>query len=407
MISKLKRKFIIINMSLVSLVLIIVFIAIAFTSYDRVKSESIFVMERVLSREMTAQPPVLEMGGKRPEKHGPLIPVFSVLLDQKNSIVRINKENVNVSESFVTKMTKTVLLSGQDAGVFWQDQLRYMVRITPEGTKIAFADTSREFETLMNMFFVFILVGVGAIAAFYVISVYLSHWVIKPVEQAWEQQKRFVADASHELRTPLSVILANTGILLSHTEDPISKQLKWIEHTQTEGLRMKKLVDDLLFLAKADSEHQPTMTSTVNFTDALWSCLLPFESVAYENGVTIDTKIQPDLMRLGHEGQLKQLAVILIDNACKYTGAGGHVTVKLFQNKEDIIFTVNNTGSLIPKEDLTHIFDRFYRVDSARTREQGGHGLGLSIAFSIVEAHSGTISARSSKEEGTTFEVRL
>jgi signal transduction histidine kinase len=235
----------------------------------------------------------------------------------------------------------------------------------------------------------------------------LARWTLKPVALSWEQQKQFVADASHELKTPLTVILANTGILLSHKQDTIEAQSKWIEYTQTEANRMKKLIDDLLFLAKADAAHKSLIQSTVNLSDVLWHCILPFESVAYENGVRIDTNIEPDLCFMGNEGQLQQLVVILIDNACKYAGRSGLVTVNLVRKYDELILKINNTGAIIPTDHLNHIFDRFYRVDTARTRERGGYGLGLAIAHTIVDTHKGNIRVTSNEIDGTTFEVRF
>lgn len=408
MIPQLRRKFILINMSLVSLVLIIVFIAIGFSSYERTKSESMMAMDKLLDRKSSDEPWFMEIGGdKKPDGHGPLIPAFSVILDDKMKVKEISRENVSVDDAIVRNLVTLVQSTGTQSGTLWQDKLRYLVRNTPEGTKVAFADMNREVEVLTDLLWDLLLVGTGALGAFGAISIYLSHWALKPVEHAWDQQKRFVADASHELRTPLTVILANTGILLSHREDRISDQVKWIEHTEAEALRMKKLVEDLLFLAKSDADHKPILKEPVNLSDALWNAVLPFESIAYENGVTIDAEIQPGVTVQGDEGQLKQLAVILVDNACKYAGSGGRVSVKLTQQKGCAHLVVNNTGSLIPPEDLPHLFDRFYRVDSARTREQGGYGLGLAIARSIVESHGGTLSAHSTEMEGTTFRVRL
>lgn len=411
MIPKLKRKFILINMCLVSVVLLIVFIAIGLFTYQRVKSDTVMAMEKATSREMGMVPPPREIGkdiGKNDgDRHGPLLPIFSVLVDDDGFIISISKENVSVTESVVSEITESVQESGQKAGILFKYELRYMIKETPEGTKIAYADMTREIETMKNLLTSMLMVGVGALGAFFIVSLYLSKWALKPVETAWEQQKRFIADASHELKTPLTVILANTGILLAHKDEKIADQQKWVEYTQVEANRMKQLVEDLLFLAKYDADHKPTLSFDVNLSDALWSCLLPFESVAFENGVSMDSDIQPDIMLKGNEGQLKQLALILIDNACKYAGHGGSIAISLKKQGEVISLVVHNTGSVIPKEHLEHIFDRFYRVDSARAREKGGYGLGLAIASTIVEAHGGKISVESDEAVGTSFKVKF
>ncbi len=405
MIPKLKRKFVLINMSLVSVVLIIVFVCIGLFSYEEVKQESMFAMEKAIGRQMNMEPPKMEIGRKVDSRRDPFIPVFSVLVDENGVVISISKENVSVTDEFVKEVTIAALDSGQEVGVFWDSQLRYLVRVTPEGTKIAFADMNRELERMTNLFSTMSLVGLGALGAFFLVSLYLAKWALKPVDEAWEKQKRFVADASHELKTPLTVILANTGILLSHKEETIKAQSKWVEYTQAEANRMKKLVDDLLFLAKYDSEHKPSLQSEINISDVLWSTILPFESVAFESGVEIETDIASDLNLAGNEGQLRQLGVILIDNACKYAGKGGRIKVSLKKQPEGILLKINNTGVPISEEHLAHIFDRFYRAESARTRETGGYGLGLAIASTIVETHNGKISVSSNEKDGTTFQV--
>lgn len=405
MIQKLKRKFILINMSLVSVVLLIVFVTIGLFSYQQAKYESLQAIEKALERPSGALPPKMEINKRMPEKREPFLPVFSVLVDENNEIVFVAKENVDIDDNDVKEVTQSVLENKKNEGMFWSYQLRYMVRETPEGTKIAFVDMNREINRMIYLLTTMILVGFGALAAFFAVSVYLANWALKPVGIAWEQQKRFVADASHELKTPLTVILANTGILLSHKQDRIADQEKWLEYTQAEAIRMKTLIDDLLFLAKYDADHKPELQSEVNFSDVLWSSILPFESVAFEAGVTIDSQIEPDLKREGNEGQLKQLVMILMDNACKYAGKGGHITVRLSRQSDGILLRISNTGPAIEKDHLEHLFDRFYRVESARTREAGGYGLGLAIARTIAETHNGRISVESSEGEGTTFQV--
>lgn len=405
MISKLKRQFVLINMGFVSIVLVAVLVIIGLISYQRVKEDSLMSMEKALSREIGTAFPAFEIGGKRPEKRAPLVPVFTVLLDENRHISAISKENVSITESLVSEITDQALEAGKQNGVLLEYELRFMLRNTPDGLKIAFADMDREIQTMTNLLFSLLLVGIGALGAFFVVSIYLSKWALKPVEAAWEKQKRFVADASHELKTPLTVILANSGILLSHKEDTIANQAKWVEYTQVEAERMKKLVDELLFLAKYDSDHRPELKAHVNISDALWSCLLPFESVAYEKGIEMAMDIEPDLTLPASESQLKQLAVIMIDNACKYAGENGRISVRLNRLGDQINLSVTNTGAVISEDQMAHIFDRFYRIDSSRARDQGGYGLGLAIASTIVENHGGKIGVKSSLEQGTTFTV--
>lgn len=405
MIMKLRRKFILINMTLVSLVLVIVFSSICFFSYQRMKAESYEVMFRAIDSKDVMVPTRLEIGDKPPHKPGLILPVFSVMLDENGKILTTSKANVDVSDEVVTEVTKRVLDSGKQDGILFDMQLRFLKKDTPDGLRIAFVDMGRELDMLMNQLLTLLLVGLGGLTAFFLISLFLSAWALRPVEKAWQQQRQFVADASHELKTPLTVILTNMGILLSKRQDTIEQQVKWVEYTQAEANRMKKLVDDLLFLAKSDDAQQPVLQTKINFSDVVWSCLLTLEPIAYEQGIKIISEIASDISLNGDEGQLKQLIVILLDNACKYAGNKGAITLTLERVKEHICLSVNNTGAPIPIEHLEHIFKRFYRADSSRYHDKGGYGLGLSIAKTIVENHRGKIIVESNEEAGTTFTI--
>jgi signal transduction histidine kinase len=169
---------------------------------------------------------------------------------------------------------------------------------------------------------------------------------------------------------------------------------------------MTTLVNNLLFLAKTDDAKNNEIYSNVNFSDTLWSSMLPLESLIYEQEKILESNIEPDIFVRGDESKLKQLIVILIDNACKYSEKKGKIIVELSKKQDKVKLTVkNNTGEIIPKDQIDNIFVRFYRVDKSRAREKGGYGLGLAIAESIVKSHNGKISVESIEETGTTFTV--
>lgn len=274
---------------------------------------------------------------------------------------------------------------------------------------IAFVDRTQEYTSMKSFLFSSLLVGSCALVALFVISFFLSAWVVRPVEKAWAQQKQFVADASHELKTPLTVILANTGILLSHPQDSIEQQKRWIQNTQEEAVNMKKLVDDMLFLAKSDAAVS-LVYSEVNFSDVVWSSVLPFESVAFEQGLSLDSDIAENINFLGDEGKLRELVRILLDNACKYCAPKGKIFVRLEREgeKERFLLSVKNTVSeKMSEQELERMFERFYRADKARNREKGGYGLGLAIAKSIVDQHHGKISASYPSEDEIAVNVQF
>ena len=417
MIRKLRRKFVLTNMLLVALVLSVVFAALVASSYQRLADQSRTAMRAALLWTDEG-PDRFEFGASgildTPEGEGwkdasriSMVPVFTVTLDGAGERVEVmGGGNVSVSDEMVEQ---AVAQARGEEGVISSLDLRYLRETGPGGeTRIAFADRGWERSTLWAMVGSFLLVGGLALGAFFLISLLLSSLALRPAERAWEQQRRFVADASHELKTPLTVILTNTGILLAHPEDTVRDQRKWVEYIQDEAQRMRELVEDLLFLARHDSNRAPAPEQSVDLSELLWSVLLPFESVAFEQGVELESGIQGGVTVRGQTEELRRLAAILLDNAVKYAGVHGKVHVALARGERSgTCLTVRNSGPTIPPEHLEHLFERFYRADNSRARSSGGYGLGLAIAKSIVERHRGTITVQSGEAEGTIFTVRL
>lgn len=235
----------------------------------------------------------------------------------------------------------------------------------------------------------------------------MSGIAVRPVKTAWENQRRFVADASHELKTPITVILANMNILSADKNETVGSQMKWIKNTCEEAERMKTLVDDMLFLAKGDAQTNNTQYMPTDLGELLTGCVLQFEPVAFEKSVTINEVSADGVGVIGDAKQLGQLFGILLDNACKYADENTVISVSLEKNGQWAEVRVKNKGAVIPEEDIPHIFERFYRAEKSRVRKTGGYGLGLAIAESITNSHGGKISVKSDKENGTVFTVRL
>lgn len=356
------------------------------------------------------QPPHFEINKpnvqESEERQFAVLPVFSVTLDKNGAVAGLFGNNVTVSDEVLQEAVSEVLASSADEGTISSLDLRYLKQSLPDGTHIAFVSKTWENDSLFSLVRTSLLVGGGGLACFFLISLFLSSLAVRPVKTAWEQQRQFVADASHELRTPLTVILTNSSILLSHPQETVDSQSKWVEYIQAEAQRMKVLVEDLLFLAKSEgAQAVKSVLASIQLSELVMGCLLPFESVAFEAGVTLDSEITPGITLSGNQEQLRRLVVILLDNACKYAGEGGAVKLRLFRSQDAVLLTVHNTGEPVSAEHLPHLFERFYRTDSDRSRSSGGFGLGLAIAKSIVDAHHGTISVASTAQAGTTFTV--
>lgn len=411
MISKLKKKFIFINMICVTVILIMAFGAVVLTSYARLENNSRMALETSAERnnKMDGEIKAVHEIGAPPgnEKDPSNFTIFTVKLDSNNNIESLIGDNIEVSDDVLNTIVTTCIERDKTTGVIWDTSLRYIINDNSFSKEIIFYDLSNDISTMFHLLKNCLLVGIGSLIAFFFISVYLANWALKPVEKSWESQRQFIADASHELKTPLTVILANADILSAHRNDTIENHYKWIEYIKAEASHMSGLVNDLLFLAKSDASRENIVLSDVNLSDIMWNCYLPFESVAFEQEKTLDAEIDNDIMIRGDAGKLKQLIMILLDNACKYTEKSGSITVKLYRKpeKDKVYLTVNNSGEAISAENLSHLFERFYRAEESRAREKGGYGLGLSIAKTITEMHHGKIAVTSNQEEGTTFKV--
>lgn len=244
----------------------------------------------------------------------------------------------------------------------------------------------------------FLLVGIGW---------FLAGKSLVPIKKSWQQQKDFVADASHELRTPLAVIQTNLEVVLSNPEGTIAENMQWLNNAYTESRVMGKLINDLLLLAKIDAYKIKIQKKVFNLSEVAMEVSERMRQIFENNHIQFKKSIQEGVNLCGDEMRIRQLLLILLDNAVKYTPSGGEVSLKVKCKKNKIEIIVTDTGIGISEEDKKRIFDRFYRVDKARSRDQGGTGLGLSIADWIVKEHKGKIRVNSKLGEGSSFLVEF
>ncbi len=227
------------------------------------------------------------------------------------------------------------------------------------------------------------------------------------IDAAFQEQKRFIADASHELRTPLAVLRGETEVALEH-ERATAEYKESLELIKDEAERLSRIVENLFILAREPIDGPSLVKEPVYLNEVVADCARAAQVLAKQKGLRL--KIQASLPKLsmnGDDEMLKRMLLNLLDNAVKYTPPGGEISVALSSQNGNARIVVIDTGIGIPAEALPHIFDRFYRVDKARSRALGGAGLGLSIARWIVEAHGGSLSVSSSVGRGSTFTVDL
>lgn len=351
------------------------------------------------------EPP--EPRSNEPENQ-PFSLTFTVITDTEGNIEKTIIP-FDMNEDFYSGKMRDIIYGDDDEGRIRTDNGYWAYKVLPiaSGYAAAFTDIQAEHTILRNLILILFLVGLVALTAAFLISLFSANRSIRPVEESYNKQKQFVADASHELKTPLTTINTNVDVLLSHTDSTIGEERKWLEYIKTESERMTKLTNDLLYLAKLDHNDGDVMMSRVSFSEAAESVILLMEAVIFENNVNLTYEILPDLYVNGSAEQLKQLVMILLDNAVKYTPKSGDIKITLARDSSDAVFTICNTGEGISDEAQKQIFERFYREDKSRARESGGYGLGLAIARAITAACKGSIRVHSKKNEYTEFTVKI
>lgn len=321
-----------------------------------------------------------------------------------------------IPDSILLRADDAVIRSPTVRGYLPEFDLMFEKLSRGDGWLVAYANASST-HAWKHLAVLLAIVGLIALVVFFLINILFSRWATRPVALSFRRQQQFTADASHELKTPLTVILANLSILRSHADSTVAEQMQWVESTETEAERMQLLVNDMLSLARHESakvgDGSRVNGAPLDFTDLVEGEVLQFESVAFERGILVDSRLEENVCVLGDAEKLGRMVSTLIDNACKYVEANGLVDVTLSTEERSAIsdgkacLRVHNTGEAIAPEDLEHLFDRFYRADKARTGGKGGYGLGLAIGQQIAHEHGGEISVTSSPEEGTTFTVTL
>ena len=324
--------------------------------------------------------------------------IVSVRLDSNDNVIEIfDYSSEQISTTEVKQLVKDILSiedkEKEHIGLLYFDKYSYSYR---EGESLVIYDNNNVRNNLVTVFKNSLVFFIILELIFVVIAKLISNWISRPVEESFEKQKDFIADASHELKTPLSVITASAEAL---EKNP--KEKKWLTNIKNESERMNNLIVDLLDLAK--TENGNIEMALGNLSKVVELSVLTFEGIAYEKNIKMEYQIDSDINIKMNENAIKQVIEILLDNAIKHSKEKGKIEVNL-KNTDNIELTVSNLGEPIPKGEEEKIFERFYRVDKSRNRNDNRYGLGLAIAKNIVTLHKGTIKAFS-KNGKTTFQI--
>ena len=325
--------------------------------------------------------------GESPQPEAPLYQLstfYSVAFSENGEALAIDngKGGVYTTDDLV-RIASDLLQNEKRSGR--TSELTYRI-VEREGyTLVAFMDNTVTNEGFYSLIRHTLIIGGIAIIICFFAADYIAYRIVKPLEENDQRQKQFVSDAGHELKTPISVISTNAELL--------SRQLgsnEWLDNIRYENERMGDLVTQLLDLSRA--ENAQVQMEELDLSRLVTGEALPFESVAYEHGLTIRSKIADGITLQGNRSQLSQLVSILLDNAIRHTDGGKEIELSLHRHGRHTVLAVENSGKEIPNEQQARLFERFYRLDEARSSEGNHYGLGLAIAKAIAEEHGGSIS---------------
>ncbi|MEA4894974.1 MAG: HAMP domain-containing sensor histidine kinase [Oscillospiraceae bacterium] len=412
MIKKLQRRFIIISVCAVSAVLFVIMSGICVSNYTEIIADADSTLEMLT--ENNGNYPKFDKNikdgdfgtGSRPgQTMSPEAPFetrfFVAYLDESGEVSSVNTGSIAaVATDEAIEYAEKVVRSGRQNG--FVGVYRYSVSKSGSGSLVVFLDCSRGLNLFQRFFETSLAVSLIGIFGVFVIVLLMSKRAIKPIADSYEKQKHFITDASHELKTPLTVINASTEVL-----EMTQGESEWTQSIRNQVARLTELTNSLVSLARMDEHDNRLIMTDFSLSDAVTESLDSFSILARQQGKTFRTNIRKNVSYEGNEEEIRRLVVVLADNAVKYSGEKGEITVTLKTGPKGPLLLVTNTVDEIKKGSHDELFERFYRGDPSHNSEIGGFGIGLSIARAIVSAHKGKISARSEDGKSLAISVQL
>lgn len=325
---------------------------------------------------------------------------FSVVMDKSGTVIQTDTSKIiSVDADTAKKYAETVMGSSDESG--FAERFRYVRSVEESEIRITFLDCGRTLDSFYSFLWVSIGMALLGFAVIFVVIVFFADRMIRPVAESYEKQKRFITDAGHEIKTPLTIINANVDILEMDMGD--NECLHDIRQ-QTERLTL--LTNELVYLTRMEEAQDNLQKIELPVSDIVYETVISFKALAQIQEKELVYNIQPMLSMEGDQKAIQQLISILMDNALKYSPQGSRIEVNLVKQGRTCRLDVSNiTEDPMDKEEITRVFDRFYRADRSRNSETGGHGIGLSAAKAIVTAHGGKIQAWMQDE--TVFHITV
>lgn len=424
MIRKLRKKLIAVSMVSLCIVLFCIFGFVGILNYQKMVSDADHTLSILADNDGTFPEPKDEPNPdvKAPDakdslqpdpkqssgnpKDSPELPFesryFSVLLDNNDASVLSADTGMiaAVDEDTAAEYATSIFESGKTKGFL--HSYRYTTVTSNTGTRVIFLDCQRTLSSFHTLIFTSVGVCLIGIILVLILIFLLSGYIIKPFIENHEKQKQFITDAGHELKTPLTIINADTEILeMDYGEN------EWLADIQEQTKHLTSLTNNLITLSRMEEERTRLQMIDFPFSDVVEETVQSFQALARTQNKTFGTSIQPMISLYGDEKSLTQLVSILLDNAMKYSTPEGRISLRLEKAGNNVKLSVYNTAESIDREQLPHLFDRFYRTDKSRNSQTGGYGLGLSIAAAVVNTHKGKITANTPDEHSLLITVTL
>ncbi len=403
MFKRIRVKFIILSMTALFVLLFVIIAGMNIVNYKAIIEEADSTLTMMAENE-----------GKFPSFAGKKLPpfmtpetpyetrYFSVAIDKDKGIVDTDISKIAmVDEDKAYEYAMTILSQEKEKG--FMGEYRYVSQVEEGLHRITFMDMGRRmyaFETFLKSS---ILIGVAGYIVFFLVIIFFSGKIMRPVAESYEKQKRFITDAGHEIKTPLAIINADVDVMAMEQGEN-----EWLEDIKNQTKRLAGLTNDLVYLSRMEEEEKDMQMIEFPFSDVVSEAVNSFQSLAKTQNKNLKCEV-PDMVSLtGNEKAIRQLVNILMDNALKYSPEEGEIAVEVQKQGKNLVLTVSNATCVpIPREKLDMIFERFYRIDSSRSTMTGGYGIGLSVAKAIVNAHNGKISAMNVGEDTLKIMVIL
>ena len=355
--------------------------------------------------EENASQPVPPDIFNRPDDHDPEAPYttrfFIVRLDEEGNVTDVSTDFIaSVTQTEAEEFARDVLNEIRQVGYY--KNYRFQILAKKNDNIVIFLNTTMELRSVRNVLLISCLVGVVCFLVVFLLVILLSKRAMKPYIRNIERQKRFITDASHEIKTPLTSIATSVDVIeMEYGED------EWTRNIHKQTSKMSRMVADLVTLSRLDEENPFLERTEFSLSDAVWEVAEPFASLAKAQGKKYSQRIEENLTLCGNPDATRQMISVLLDNAMKYSDENGTIRLDVYKVHGKTKIEVFNTCVLEETQNLSRLFDRFYRPDNSRSRKTGGSGIGLSIAQAVAEAYGGKIKVSSKDGKSIMFQVTI